>query len=67
MNPTTCAKNATPPRFGWALNSPKFASISWYRNHAVREVGPAGSVPTHYAVSAIMPDPENDQDLQDTL
>jgi hypothetical protein len=33
MNPPTWAKNATPPPFGWALNSPKFASISWHRNH----------------------------------
>ena len=30
MNPPTWAKNATPPPFAWALNSPKSASISWY-------------------------------------
>jgi hypothetical protein len=36
MNPPTWAKNATPPPFAWALNSPKFASISWYKNHSPR-------------------------------
>ncbi len=32
-NPPTCAKNATPPPFAEALNDPKLASISWYKNH----------------------------------
>jgi hypothetical protein len=36
MNPPTWAKNATPPPFAWALNRPKFASISWYKNHSPR-------------------------------
>jgi hypothetical protein len=38
MNPPTWAKNATPPPFAWALNSSKFASISWYKNHAPRKI-----------------------------
>jgi hypothetical protein len=38
MNPPTWAKNATPPPFAWALNSPKFASMSWYKNHAPRKI-----------------------------
>jgi hypothetical protein len=29
-------RDAAP--FGWALNSPKLASISWYRNHAPRKI-----------------------------
>ena len=36
-NPPTCAKNATPPPFAEALNSPKLASISWYKNHTPRK------------------------------
>ena len=38
MNPPTWAKNATPPPFAWALNSPKLASMSWYKNHAPRKI-----------------------------
>jgi hypothetical protein len=38
MNPPTCAKNATPPPFAWALNSPKLASTSWYKNHSPRKI-----------------------------
>jgi hypothetical protein len=30
----TWAKNATPPPFAEALNSPKLAWISWYKNQA---------------------------------
>ena len=36
-NPPTCAKNATPPPFAEALNSPKLASMSWYKNHSPRK------------------------------
>jgi hypothetical protein len=36
MNPPTWAKNATPPPLALALNSPKFASMNWYRNHSPR-------------------------------
>ena len=35
--PPTWAKNATPPPFAEALNSPKLASISWYKNHSPRK------------------------------
>ena len=38
MNPRTCAKNATPPPLAWALNRPKLASMSWYRNHSPRKI-----------------------------
>ena len=31
MNPPTWAKNATPPPFAEALNSPKLASMSCYK------------------------------------
>ena len=34
MNPPTWAKNATPPPFAEALNSPKLASMSWCKNHS---------------------------------
>ena len=37
MNPATWAKNARRPPFAEALNSPKLASMSWYKNHS--EVG----------------------------
>jgi hypothetical protein len=37
-NPPTWAKNATPPPFAEALNSPKLASISWYKNHSPRKI-----------------------------
>src|SRR5208282_3964141 len=36
-NPPTWAKNATPPPFAEALNSPKLASISWYKNQTPRQ------------------------------
>jgi len=32
------AKNATPPPFPEALNSPKLASMSWYKNHSPRKI-----------------------------
>ena len=38
MNPPTWAKNATPPPFAEALNSPKLASMSWYKNHSPRKI-----------------------------
>ena len=38
MNPPTWAKNATPPPFAEALNSPKLASMSWYKNHTPRKI-----------------------------
>ena len=38
MNPPTWAKNATPPPFAEALNSPKLASMSWYKNHSPRQI-----------------------------
>jgi hypothetical protein len=44
MNPPTWAKNATPPPFAEALNSPKLASMSWYKNHSPRKIQ-AGSRP----------------------
>ena len=37
MNPPTWAKNATPPPFAEALNSPKLASMSWYKDHSPEE------------------------------
>jgi hypothetical protein len=37
-NPPTWAKKATPPPFADALNRPKFASTSWYRNHKPRKI-----------------------------
>ncbi len=38
MNPPTWAKNATAPPFAWALNSPKSASMSWYKNQSPRKI-----------------------------
>ena len=38
MNPPTWAKNATAPPFALALNSPKFASMSWYKNQSPRKI-----------------------------
>ena len=38
MNPPTWAKNATPPPFALAWNSPKLPSISWYRNHSPSQI-----------------------------
>jgi hypothetical protein len=31
-------ENATPPPFAEALNSPKLASMSWYKNHSPRKI-----------------------------
>jgi hypothetical protein len=36
--PPTWAKNATPPPLAEVLNSPKLASMSWYRNHSPRKI-----------------------------
>jgi hypothetical protein len=36
MNPPTWAENAMPPPFAGALNSPKLASMSWYKIHSPR-------------------------------
>jgi hypothetical protein len=38
MNPPTWAKNATPLPFAEALNSPKLASMSWYKNQSPRKI-----------------------------
>jgi hypothetical protein len=38
MNPPTWAKKATPPPLADVLNSPKFASISWYKNQSPRKI-----------------------------
>ena len=38
MNPPMWAKNATPPPFAEALNSPKLASTSCYKNHSPRKI-----------------------------
>ena len=38
MNPPTWAKKATPPPLAELLNSPKFASISWYKNQSPRKI-----------------------------
>ena len=38
MNPPTWAKNATPPPLAEALDSPKLASMSWYKNHSPRKI-----------------------------
>src|SRR5580693_4890474 len=38
MNPPAWAQNATPPPFAEALNSPKLASMSWYKNHSPRKI-----------------------------
>jgi len=37
-NPPTWAKNATPPPFAEALDSPKFASIGWYKNQRPSQI-----------------------------
>ena len=29
---------ATPPPFALVLNSPKSASMSWYKNHSLRKI-----------------------------